>query len=91
MCWFSNETEISSFWKYRENHEICKAICMQKVIKMELVRTENALLFMFYHVLMETILQFIFPIWDKTSLIFPIAKEGVVVKNSKKITAVKGT
>ena len=71
MCWFSNETE-----KYRENHEICKAICMQKVIKMELVRTENALLFMFYHVLMENHITIQFPNFRQNFANFPNCKGG---------------
>ena len=57
---------------------------IQIVIKMELVKTENAVLFMFYQVLMENFITIHFPNLNKTSRISHIAKEGVVVKNSKK-------
>lgn len=49
---------------------------MQKVIKMELVRTENALLFMFYQVLMEKFITIHFPNLRQNVANFPNCKGG---------------
>ena len=49
---------------------------MQKVIKIELVRTENALLFMFYYVLMENHITIHFPNLRQNVANFPNCKGG---------------
>ena len=53
-----------------------KAICRQRVIKMGLVKTENALLFMFYQVLMEKFIKIHFPNLRQNVANFPNCKGG---------------
>ena len=53
-----------------------KAFCRQRVIKMELVKTENALLFMFYQVFMENLITIHFPNLRQNVANFPNCKGG---------------
>ena len=53
-----------------------KAFCRQRVIKMELVKTENALLlnFMFYQILIENFITIYFPNLRQNDANFPNCK-----------------